>query len=66
MKETLSFINSLVRDSNPDNYGSISYNKYYKDLSNISDSLLEEISKIKEEIMKVDDPDLRAKILSLL
>ena len=50
MTKTLKLINSLVSEANPDTYNSISYNKYFRDLSKISDSIIEESEMHKENL----------------
>jgi hypothetical protein len=66
MIKTIKLINSLIANANPNNYDNVSYNKYYRDLSNISNSILEDNSKLRKEVLNIKDEDLKRKILELL
>lgn len=73
MTKTLKYINQLVANADPNNYDSISYGKYYKDLANISTTLLHEQTEqqTKEksmliEINKLEDSEAKTRLLNLL
>lgn len=42
MIKSLKKINEIIRSASPSNYDNVSYNTYFKNLSIISDSILEE------------------------
>ena len=69
MHKTLKKINILIRDARSDNFSSISYNKYYRDLSHISDSIIDEIpnnTKLLMEIHKLPNSQIKTNLLDLL
>jgi len=47
--ESLRKINDLLGNANPDDYESISYNKYLRDLTNISNIIINETKDQKEK-----------------
>jgi hypothetical protein len=53
MLKSLKVINNLVANANPNDYDSISYNKYYRDLSTISNTVLEDAEAFKIKEMKI-------------
>ena len=55
MKLALKKINELIAGANPDAYKSISYNKYYRDLTDISNNIMQDDetqNKKNAELMK--------------
>ena len=55
MKLALKRINELIAGANPDTYKSISYNKYYRDLTDISNNIMQDDetqNKKNAELMK--------------
>jgi hypothetical protein len=66
MYNTLKLINQLVRDSEPDDYDSVTFNSYLEHLANIADSLLYERENMKQQILKVEDIAVRTKLLELI
>lgn len=66
MTNTLKLINDLVRNCEPDDYESVTFNCYLKDLANISDSLIEERENMKQLILEVEDISVRTKLLELI
>jgi len=53
MLKSLKRINDLVANADPNNYDSISYNKYYRDLASISDAVLEDADEFKTKEVKI-------------
>lgn len=53
MLKSLKRINALVANADPNNYDSISYNKYYRDLASISDAVLEDADEFKTKEVKI-------------
>lgn len=66
MSSVLKKINKYVAIANPTDYDNVSYNYYYKTLSDISDTYIEEKENLKSEILKIEDTSLRLKLLELL
>ena len=67
MNETLKKINEFISTANPDKYTSVSYNTYFKELTSLSNSILNEREKLKTEINSLDVADeIKNKILNLL
>ena len=55
MKIALTRINELIAGANPDTYDSVSYNKYFRDLTDISNKIMLDDEKQAEknaELMK--------------
>ncbi len=51
MNEVLKTINNLIATADPSRYDNISYNKYYRDLTTISDKVIDSIEKpLKDEM----------------
>ena len=65
MLNVLTQINELIAKVNPDDYDSVSYGKYFRDLSNLSNMVLESSNKLKEEINKIENTELRLKLLKI-
>lgn len=66
MSKTLRKINQFVSDARPSDYDHVSYNTYFKRLTEISNTYLEEKEELKREILKIEDETLRLKLLELI
>jgi hypothetical protein len=66
MSTTLKEINKLVANASPDDYSSISYNKYFKDLALISNSVIAEREELKQRILALPDGEAKLALLELL
>ena len=73
MNKSLKVVNELVANAEPNHYDSISYGKYYKDLSKISNSIIDEFEVIKNrdmklmiEINKLPDSTAKNNLLALI
>jgi hypothetical protein len=71
--KSLRRINELIANADPNNYDSISYGKYYRDLTSISNHILEEDAEkhAKEkalllEIHKLEDSEVKTRLLTLI
>jgi len=72
MTSTLNLINKLISNADPDDYESISYNKYFRDLSSISDSVISDANADKDrnlkmlaEVQKLPDSEIKASLIKL-
>lgn len=45
MKTSLTRINELIASANPDGYDSVSYNKYFRDLTDVSNRIMQDEEK---------------------
>lgn len=66
MSKTLRKINLFISDANPSNCNNVSYNTYFRRLTEISNTYLEEKEELKNEILKIKDETLRLKLLELI
>lgn len=71
--KALKKINELISDANPDGHPSVSYNKYFGDLTSISDILLEDEEEKKLlnkqlllEVLNLPDSESKTKIINHL
>jgi hypothetical protein len=59
MKLSLTRINELISGANPDAYDSVSYNKYFRDLTDISNKIMlddeKQVSKNTELLKVIND-----------
>lgn len=53
MKTSLIRINELIAGSEPDNYDSISYNKYFRDLTDVSNRIMQDEEKQTQKIAEI-------------
>jgi len=53
MNKSLKVVNELVANADPNNYSSISYGKYYRDMTKISNSIIDEFALIQSQNMKI-------------
>ena len=51
--KTIKLINEIVSKSDPSRYDNVSYTKYYRDLSSISDSIVNETQTFIERDRKI-------------
>lgn len=73
MNLALARINKLIAGSNPDHYDSVSYNKYFRELADISNKILEDeernkqkIAKLAKAINELESNDEKVKLLDIL
>jgi hypothetical protein len=53
MLKSLKYINTLISNADSDNHSNVSYNKYFRDLSTISNTVLEDAEVLKEKEIKI-------------
>ena len=53
MLKSLKLINAYISGADPEKYNSISYGKYYRDLTSISNSVLEDAEEFKKKEIKI-------------
>lgn len=53
MKAALRRINELISNAQPDNYSSVSYNKYFKDLTSVSNHVMDAQSRMNQRDWKI-------------
>lgn len=73
MKAALKRINELISHAQPDNYSSVSYNKYFRDLTSVSNVVMDAQSrmnqrdwKIIHKIHELPESDIKNELLALL
>ncbi len=73
MTKSLKFINECVSSAKPSDYDSVSYNKYFRVLTTISNLIMEDVSASHEkekslinEINKLEDGRIKENLLKLV
>ena len=73
MNQALLRINQLVASADPTDYDNVSYNKYFRDLSDISNKILEDeernkqkIAKLAKAINELESNEEKTKLLDIL
>jgi protein-arginine kinase len=73
MIKTLKLINEMVASATPDDYGSVSYNRYFRNLSEISTSIIDEkeemdkiLQRVKDSICKMDNGKEKSELVFLI
>ena len=71
--KALKKLNDMISTADPDNYSNVSHNKYYRDLTTISNLLLEDQAikidiekKLLLEILNLPDSETRLKLINLI
>lgn len=73
MTRSLKFINQLVANADPTNYDSVSYNKFFKNLTDISNMVMDEVNAqsakdkvMLNEILKLENSPIKDNLLKLI
>ena len=73
MNNTLKLINAFIANTDPARYNNVSYNKYYRDMTSVSTSLIDESEKYNKDykllliqVNKLPESTIKDNILRIL